>query len=62
MSIWLFSSEKKSEYGNISIHDYQALDLEILKSILKKNLGDFEKFYKQILDKIDSSEKSDEAN
>jgi uncharacterized protein YutE (UPF0331/DUF86 family) len=39
-------------FRNIAIHDYQEIDLEILKSILTKNLSDFEKFYKQILTKF----------
>lgn len=51
--------QKMIGFCNISIHDYQAVDLEILKSILKKNLSDFEKFYKQIVHKIDSREKPD---
>ena len=44
--------QKMSSFRNIAVHDYQTLDLEILKSILTKNLADFEKFYKQILNKL----------
>jgi uncharacterized protein YutE (UPF0331/DUF86 family) len=35
-------------FRNIAIHDYRALDLEILKAILQHNLSDFEEFYAQI--------------
>ena len=44
--------QKMSSFRNIAVHDYQTLDLEILKSILTKNLADFEKFYKQIQNKL----------
>lgn len=36
-------------FRNIAIHDYQALDLDILKAILSKNLRDLEQFYTTIL-------------
>ena len=36
-------------FGNIAIHDYEALDVEILKAILVKNLKDLEQFYTVIL-------------
>lgn len=36
-------------FRNIAIHDYQALDLDILKAILSKNLVDLEHFYTTIL-------------
>ena len=32
-------------FRNIAVHDYSELDMNILKSILKDHLGDFEKFY-----------------
>jgi uncharacterized protein YutE (UPF0331/DUF86 family) len=36
-------------FRNIAIHDYQNLDIEILKAILSKHLQDLEQFYKAIL-------------
>ncbi len=36
-------------FRNIAIHDYQSIDTEILKSILKTNLPDLEEFYTNIL-------------
>ena len=36
-------------FRNIAIHDYQALNIEILKAILTKNLKDLEQFYATIL-------------
>lgn len=36
-------------FRNIAIHDYQSMDADILKSILKKNLRDLEEFYTTIL-------------
>jgi uncharacterized protein YutE (UPF0331/DUF86 family) len=36
-------------FRNIAIHDYQSLDVEILKAILVKNLKDLEQFYTRIL-------------
>lgn len=44
--------QKMSSFRNIAVHNYQTLDLEILKSILTKNLSDFGKYYKQILNKL----------
>ncbi len=44
--------QKMVGFRNIAIHDYQEIDVEILKSILTKNLSDFEKYYKQILKKL----------
>lgn len=41
--------EKMTGFRNIAIHDYQALDLDILKSILANNLKDMEEFYTAIL-------------
>ncbi|MEO3946478.1 DUF86 domain-containing protein [Gorillibacterium sp. CAU 1737] len=31
-------------FRNIAVHDYQAVQLEILKAILDKHLGDFKEF------------------
>jgi uncharacterized protein YutE (UPF0331/DUF86 family) len=36
-------------FRNIAIHDYQNLDIEILKAILSKHLKDLEQFYTAIL-------------
>jgi uncharacterized protein YutE (UPF0331/DUF86 family) len=36
-------------FRNIAIHDYQAIDRDILKSILVKNLKDLEDFYTTVL-------------
>ena len=36
-------------FRNIAIHDYQSLDVDVLKSILKKHLRDLEEFYTGIL-------------
>lgn len=36
-------------FRNIAIHDYQAVDVKILKAILTKNLKDLEDFYAGIL-------------
>lgn len=37
--------EAMSGFRNIAIHDYQAIDIKILKSILSSNLKDLEDFY-----------------
>ena len=39
---------KMCGFRNIAIHDYQSLDIAILKSILINNLKDFEEFYAQV--------------
>ncbi len=36
-------------FRNIAIHEYQALDVNILKSILLNNLRDLEEFYSVVL-------------
>lgn len=36
-------------FRNIAVHDYQSLDLDILKSILEHNLVDLEDYTRQIL-------------
>jgi uncharacterized protein YutE (UPF0331/DUF86 family) len=36
-------------FRNIAIHDYQILDIDILKAILSKNLKDLEQFYTVVL-------------
>lgn len=36
-------------FRNIAVHDYQALELDILEAILEKHIGDFKLFTKVIL-------------
>ncbi|ADQ05940.1 protein of unknown function DUF86 [Caldicellulosiruptor hydrothermalis 108] len=36
-------------FRNIAVHDYQAINLEILKNIIEKNLSDFLEFKSSIL-------------
>lgn len=36
-------------FRNIAVHDYQALELDILKAILDKHIDDFKQFTKVIL-------------
>ena len=38
-------------FRNIAVHDYQTLNLDILKQIVENHLGDFTSFTKQILKK-----------
>jgi len=40
---------KMCGFRNLAVHDYQTLNVEILKSILKNHLNDFEDFYLQII-------------
>ena len=40
---------KAAGFRNIAIHDYQAINVEILKTILAKHLQDLEDFYSVIL-------------
>lgn len=39
---------KMAGFRNIAVHDYQTINVEILKSILKSHLSDFQDFYKQL--------------
>jgi uncharacterized protein YutE (UPF0331/DUF86 family) len=41
--------ESMSGFRNIAIHDYQAMNMDILKSILTKHLKDLEDFYTAVL-------------
>jgi uncharacterized protein YutE (UPF0331/DUF86 family) len=41
--------QKMTGFRNIAIHNYQALNLDILKSILTGNLKDLEDFYTAVL-------------
>ena len=36
-------------FRNIALHDYQTINIEILKQIVEKHLGDFTDYTKQIL-------------
>ncbi len=42
-------------FRNIAIHDYQSLNLEILREIIEKHLSDFTDFTKEIL--LDKNDK-----
>jgi uncharacterized protein YutE (UPF0331/DUF86 family) len=54
-----FSKKMQSMVGfkNIAIHEYQALDVNILKAILTKHLKDLEQFYTIILNYFGFSKK-----
>lgn len=41
--------QKMTGFRNIAVHDYQSLNINILKSILSRNLKDLEDFYTSIL-------------
>ncbi len=41
--------EKMAKFRNIIVHQYEGIDPEIVVSILRKNLKDFEKYKKAIL-------------
>ncbi len=43
--------ERMVGFRNIAVHDYQLIDEEILKSILRKHLSDIEEFYTAIIEK-----------
>jgi uncharacterized protein YutE (UPF0331/DUF86 family) len=45
--------QKMCGFRNIAIHEYQTLDVEILKSILTKDLADIEKFHLEVLAFLD---------
>ncbi|HEY4531747.1 MAG TPA: HepT-like ribonuclease domain-containing protein, partial [Kurthia sp.] len=36
-------------FRNIAVHDYQALELDILEAILEKHIGDFKLFTQVVL-------------
>ena len=40
---------KMAGFRNIAVHNYEKINVEILKSILANNLNDFEEFYTQII-------------
>ena len=39
-------------FRNIAVHDYQRIEIDILKSILFKHLKDFEQYYSAIYNKV----------
>ena len=39
-------------FRNIAVHDYQSIDVDVLKSILKNNLKDIEEFYTVIINRF----------
>jgi uncharacterized protein YutE (UPF0331/DUF86 family) len=41
--------EAMSGFRNIAIHDYRAIDIDVLKSIMVKHLRDLEDFYTSVL-------------
>ena len=41
--------ERMVGFRNIAVHDYQSIDEEILKSILRKHLSDIEGFYRAVI-------------
>ena len=46
---------KMAKFRNIVVHDYARIDPEIVIGILKKNLGDFKRFAKEVLQFVDRS-------
>jgi uncharacterized protein YutE (UPF0331/DUF86 family) len=46
----LDTMEKMAKFRNIVVHQYEEVDSEIVVLILKKYLGDFERFKEAILD------------
>lgn len=45
--------QKMVGFRNIALHDYQAVDNEILKAVISKHLKDFESFYSEIFKFLD---------
>lgn len=41
--------QKMVGFRNIAVHDYQAIDPDILKSIISHHLKDFEQFYSEVI-------------
>ncbi len=44
--------QKMVGFRNIAVHDYQAIDPKILKSILSQHLRDFEDFYSLLIQRF----------
>ena len=40
-------------FRNISVHEYQSIDWEVVFSIIHRNLPDFKKYIKAVLDYLD---------
>lgn len=47
--------EKMAKFRNIVVHQYEAVDAEIVILVLRKHLDDFEKFEKSILATLSNS-------
>lgn len=41
--------KKMIGFRNIAVHEYQKLNIDIVKAIIKDRLSDFEEFYAQVL-------------
>lgn len=41
--------QKMVGFRNLAVHDYHAMNIDILKSILRDDLGDLEAFYQAVL-------------
>jgi uncharacterized protein YutE (UPF0331/DUF86 family) len=48
--------EKMAKFRNIVVHQYEAIDPTIVVSILHRNLRDFEKYKKAIIEYLSSQE------
>jgi len=46
-------------FRNIAIHEYETMDIDILKSILTNNLKDIEEFYTTIIRKYNLTQEKD---
>jgi uncharacterized protein YutE (UPF0331/DUF86 family) len=42
--------QKMTGFRNIAVHDYQRIDLNILKSIIENNIDDFKKLIEAVLE------------
>ena len=49
-------------FRNLAIHDYEEINLDILKSVLTDRLEDLELFYKRVLQYYKITEAKDEAD
>ena len=47
-----FSLQKMIGFRNIAVHDYQKLDLDIVVSVIEKNLADVQRFKSTVLKKL----------
>jgi uncharacterized protein YutE (UPF0331/DUF86 family) len=46
-------------FRNIAVHEYETMDIDILKSILTNNLKDIEEFYTTIIQKYNLTQTKD---